>query len=142
MVPMKSRRIPHPGWNLEYMMWIFTRISGLAFFLVAIIGLLAALYMGARLQMDLGTLMRWTFFPNPNHVLDSDVPNIDLWANGLWQIFQISILFFGGTHGLNGLRVVLEDYVQRPGLQLLLRFIIFLLWIFMLILSIYVVLAG
>ena len=139
---MKSRKIPHPGWNLEYMMWIFTRISGLAFFLASIIGLLAALYMGARLHMNLGTLMRWTFFPNPNHVLDSEIPNIDLWANGLWQIFQILVLFFGGTHGLNGLRVVLEDYVQHPGLQLVLRFIIFLLWIFLLILSIYVVLAG
>jgi succinate dehydrogenase hydrophobic anchor subunit len=139
---MKTRKIPHPGWNLEYMMWIFTRISGLAFFLLAMIGLLAALYMGARLHMNVGTLMRWTFFPNPNHVLDSEIPNIDLWASGLWQIFQISILFFGGTHGLNGLRIVLEDYIQRPGLQLLLRFIIFLVWIFLLMLSIYVVLAG
>ena len=139
---MKSRKVPHPGWNLEYMMWIFTRISGLAFFFLAIIGLLGALYMGARLHMNVGTLMRWVFFPNPNHVLDSEIPNIDTWANGLWQIFQISILFFGGTHGLNGLRIVLEDYVQRPGLQLLVRFIIFMLWIVMLMLSIYVVLAG
>jgi len=139
---MKSRKVPHPGWNLEYLMWMFTRISGLAFFLLAIIGLLAALYMGARLHMNIGTLMRWTFFPNPNHVLDSDIPNTDLWANGLWQIFQISILFFGGTHGLNGLRVVLEDYIQRPALQLLVRFMIFMVWIIMLMLSIYVVLAG
>jgi succinate dehydrogenase hydrophobic anchor subunit len=139
---MKSRKVPHPGWNLEYMMWIFTRISGLAFFLLAIIGMLGALYMGARLHMNVGTLMRWVFFPNPNHVLDSEIPNIDSWANGLWQIFQISILFFGGTHGLNGLRVVLEDYVHRPGLQLLVRFTIFMLWIVMLMLSIYVVLAG
>jgi succinate dehydrogenase hydrophobic anchor subunit len=139
---VKIRKVPHPGWNLEYMMWLFTRISGLAFFLLAIIGMLGALYMGARLQMNVGTLMRWTFFPNPNHVLGSNIPNIDPWANALWQIFQISILFFGGTHGLNGLRVVLEDYVHRPSLQLLIRFIIFLLWIFLLLLSIYVVLAG
>jgi len=139
---VKIRKIPHPGWNLEYMMWLFTRISGLAFFLLAIIGMLGALYMGARLQMNVGTLVRWTFFPNPNHVLDSNIPNIDPWANALWQIFQISILFFGGTHGLNGLRVVLEDYVHHPSLQLLIRFIIFLLWIFLLLLSIYVVLAG
>jgi succinate dehydrogenase hydrophobic anchor subunit len=139
---MKTRKVPHPGWNLEYLMWMFTRISGLAFFFLAIVGLLAALYMGARLQMNVGTLMRWTFFPNPNHVLDSEIPNIDIWANALWQIFQISILFFGGTHGLNGLRVVLEDFVQRPGLQLILRFIIFLVWIFLLMLSIFVVLAG
>jgi succinate dehydrogenase hydrophobic anchor subunit len=139
---MKTRKVPHPGWNLEYLMWMFIRISGLAFFFLAIVGLLAALYMGARLQMNVGTLMRWTFFPNPNHVLDSEIPNIDIWANALWQIFQISILFFGGTHGLNGLRVVLEDFVQRPGLQLILRFIIFLVWIFLLMLSIFVVLAG
>ncbi len=139
---MKSRKIPHPGWNLDYMMWMFTRISGLAFFLLAIIGLLAALFMGARLHMNVGTLMRWTFFPNPNHVLDSEIPNIDSWANGLWQIFQISILFFGGTHGMNGLRVVLEDYIHLPGLQMLIRFIIFLTWIIMLMLSVYVVLAG
>ena len=139
---MKSQKVPHPGWNLEYLMWMFTRISGLAFFLLAIIGLLAALYMGARLHMNVGTLMRWTFFPNPNHVLDSEIPNIDPWANGLWQIFQISILFFGGTHGLNGLRVVLEDYIHHPGLQLLVRFVILLVWIIMLMVSIYVVLAG
>ena len=139
---VKIRKVPHPGWNLEYMMWLFTRISGLAFFLLAITGMLGALYMGARLHMNVGTLVRWIFFPNPNHVLDSNIPNIDPWANALWQIFQISILFFGGTHGLNGLRVVLEDYVHRPSLQLLVRFILFLLWIFLLLLSIYVVLTG
>ena len=139
---MKTRKIPHPGFNLEYVMFLFTRVSGLAFFLLAIIGLLMALYMGARLQMNVGTLMRWTFFPNPNHVLDSEIPNIDAWANGLWQIFQILILFFGGTHGLNGLRVVMEDYITRPGWQMVIRFVIFLLWIFLLMLSVYVVIAG
>jgi succinate dehydrogenase hydrophobic anchor subunit len=139
---MKTRRIPHPGWNFDYVMFLFTRISGLAFFLLAIIGLLAALYMGARLNMNVGTLMRWTFFPNPNHVLDSEIPNIDPWANGLWQIFQILILFLAGTHGLNGLRVVLEDYIKPQGLQLLIRFLIFILWIFMLMVAVYVVMAG
>jgi succinate dehydrogenase / fumarate reductase membrane anchor subunit len=139
---MKTRRIPHPGWNFDYVMFLFTRISGLAFFLLAIIGLLAALYMGARLHMNVGTLMRWTFFPNPNHVLDSEIPNIDPWANGLWQIFQILILFLAGTHGLNGLRVVLEDYIKPQGLQLLIRFLIFILWIFMLMVAVYVVMAG
>jgi succinate dehydrogenase hydrophobic anchor subunit len=139
---MTTRKVPHPGWNLEYLMFLFTRLSGLAFFVLAIAGLLWALYMGARLQMNVGTLMRWTFFPNPNHVLDSEIPNTDLWANGLWQIFQILILFLGGTHGINGLRVVLEDYIQRPALQMLLRFVIFLLWIFLLMLSVYVVISG
>ena len=139
---MTIRKVPQSGWNLEYIMFLFTRLSGLAFFILSIIGILSALYMGARTQLDLGTLMRWTFFPNINHVLDSEIPNTDLWSNGLWQIFQISILFFGGTHGLNGLRVVLEDYLTHPAMQILIRLVIFLLWVFLLMVAIYVVLGS
>ena len=139
---MTIRKVPQSGWNLEYIMFLFTRLSGFAFFILSIIGILAALYMGARTQMDLGTLMRWTFFPNINHVLDSEIPNTDLWSSGLWQIFQISILFFGGTHGLNGLRVVLEDYVSHPAVQILIRLVIFLLWVLLLMVAIYVVLGS
>jgi len=51
---------------------------------------------------NLGTLMRWTFFPNPNHVLDSEIPDIFLWSNGFWQIIQILVVFFAATHGFNG----------------------------------------
>ncbi|MBU1662850.1 MAG: hypothetical protein KKD28_15425 [Chloroflexi bacterium] len=140
---MQTRRIPHPGWNLEYLMFLFTRLSGLAFFLLAIIGVSAALFMGARNQMDLGTLMRWTFFPSPNHVLDSNIPDVTMgWANGFWQIMGILILFFGGTHGLNGLRIVIEDYTHHPLWQILIRSLIFVLWAFMLIAAIYVVFAS
>jgi succinate dehydrogenase hydrophobic anchor subunit len=124
-------------------MFLFTRLSGLSFFLLAIIGLSTALFMGARNQMDLGTLMRWTFFPNPNHVVNSNIPDVTMgWANGFWQIIGILILFLGGTHGLNGLRVVLEDYIHHPFLQILIRSLIFLLWAFMPIAAVYVVLAS
>ena len=140
---MKTRKVPQPGWNLEYMMWMFTRLSGLFFFLAAIIGVTVGLFMGARAQMDLGTLARWTFFPNPNHVIDSNIPDVTMgWANGFWQIMGILILFFGGTHGFNGLRVVIEDYIHHPLWQILIRSLIFVLWAFMLIAAIYVVFAS
>ncbi len=138
---MNAQKRYHPGWNLEYAMFLFTRLSGFVFFLLAIIGLLWALYMGARLHMDVGTLLRWTFFPNPNHILDSNIPNTDPWMTGLWQIFQIVILAFAGTHGMNGLRVVAEDYIHAPVWQMFTRFVIFLLWIFMLLIAIYVVIS-
>ncbi|MEA3349193.1 MAG: hypothetical protein U9Q82_01075 [Chloroflexota bacterium] len=139
---MQTRRIPHPGWNLEYMMWMFTRLSGLVFFFLAILGLMIALGMGARNQMDLGTLARWTFFPNPNHVLDSNIPDVTMgWANGFWQIMQIMVLFLGGTHGLNGLRIVLDEYISSPFWQAAIRLIIFILWAFMLLAAIFVVLT-
>lgn len=139
---MTIRKVPHPGWNLEYLMWLFMRISGLAFFLLAIVGMLVALIQGARSQMGLGALMRWTFFPNPFHV-QADVPDVDLgWRSGFWQAIEISILFFGGTHGLNGLRYVLEDYFTRPVTQFLFRSVIFILWVFLLVVAVLVVMGS
>ena len=139
---MRSRVIPKPSWNLEYLMWIFTRISGLALILVAVLGISLGLLMGARTQMDLGTLMRWAFFPNPNHVLDSEIPDLFLWSNGFWQIIQILVVTFAATHGFNGLRVVIEDY-SKPGFwQAAFRFLIFLLWVFSGLVGIYVILGS
>jgi succinate dehydrogenase hydrophobic anchor subunit len=140
---MRARSVPKPGWNLEYVMWMFTRLSGIAITLFLVIGMGAALIMGARNQMDLGTLMRWTFFPNPNHVLDSEIPDVTLgWANGFWQITQMLLAFFGVTHGFNGLRVVLEDYTNPGFWQVFWRGVIFLVWLFALLVAVYVVLGS
>ena len=139
---MRSRTMPKPSWNLEFLMWTFTRISGISLVLLALLAISAGLWMGARTQMDVGTLMRWTFFPNPNHVLDSDIPNLDLWANSFWQITQILIVVFAATHGFNGLRVVIEDY-SKPGFwQAALRLLVFLLWLFSGLVGIYVILGS
>ena len=139
---MRSRAMPKLSWNLDYMMWVFTRLSGLSIILLVVIGISAGLLMGARSQMDLGTLMRWTFFPNPNHVLDSEIPDLYLWSNGFWQIMQFLVVFFGATHGFNGLRVVLEDYSLSGSWQFFLRFLILLLWIFSVLVGIYVILGS
>jgi succinate dehydrogenase hydrophobic anchor subunit len=139
---MQSKPLPKPGWNLDYLMWIFTRISGLSLILLAVLGISLGLLMGARTQMDLGTLMRWTFFPNGNHVLDSEIPDLYLWANGFWQIMQIMIVVFAATHGFNGLRVVLEDYTSPGFWQAFLRFVILLLWGFSGLVAIYVILGS
>ena len=139
---MRSRAIPKPSLNLEYLMWVFTRLSGITLILLVVIGLFGGLLMGARTQMDLGTLVRWAFFQNPNHVLDSEIPDIYLWANGFWQIIQILVIFFAATHGFNGLRVVIEDYSSPGFWQAFFRFVIFLSWIFSSLVGIFVVLGS
>ena len=111
---MRSRTMPRPSLNLEFLMWIFTRLSGVTLILLVVMGISLGLFMGARTQMDMGTLMRWSFFPNPNHVMDSEIPDLYLWSNGFWQIIQILVVVFAATHGFNGLRVVIEDY-SSPG---------------------------
>ena len=115
---MSTRPVPRIGFSFEYLMWIFTRLSALILILLAVIGLVGAFWMGARTQMDVGTLMRWTFFPNSYHVVNSEIPDIELgWANAYWQVMQMLIVFFGVTHGVNGLRVVIEDYMGSTWLR-------------------------
>jgi len=139
---MRSRTV-QPGFSFEYFMWIFTRISGLGMILLAAAGMLGALLMGARTQMDLPTLIRWTFFPNPNHVVNSNIPDVAVgWATAYWQIMQMLIIFFAVTHAFNGLRVVLEDFLGPSFLKPMLRGLVFLLWMFALITAIYVILAS
>ena len=131
------------GFNFEYFMWLFTRLSGLALILLALLGMAAAFWMGARTQMDVGALMRWTFFPNPNHVVNTDIPDVAQgWANAYWQIMQMLIVFFGVTHGINGIRMILEDYIDSTWLRPLLRGLLFLSWLFILIVAVYVILAS
>jgi len=139
---MHTRSV-QPSTSFEYLMWIFTRISGLAMILLAVIGMSGAFLLGARTQMDLPTLMRWTFFPNPNHVVNSNIPDVALgWATAYWQIMQMVIFFFAATHAFNGLRVILEDFIGESFLRPLLRGLIFLLWLFSLITAVFVILAS
>ena len=136
-------RVVSPGVNFEYLMWIFTRISGIALVTLAVVGMATAFVLGARTQVDLPTLMRWTFFPNPNHVVNSNIPDVTLgWANGFWQVMQILLVTFGITHGFNGLRVVLEDFIGPSFTKPLLRGFLMMLWLFMLIVAVYVILNS
>lgn len=139
---MRPRTVPQPGINLDYLMWQFTRLSGLFLVLLAAIGFTYALLLGARTQIDLPTLLRWTFFPNPNHVVNY-VADVEAgWMNAGLQVLQMAIIFFGVTHGFNGLRMILEDYIGRGFGQMMLRGLIFLLWLVVFIIAIQVILAN
>ena len=139
---MKARMV-QPGLTFEYSMWIFTRFSGAALILLGLFGMTSALAMGARTQMDLPAMLRWTFFPNPNHIVNTNIPDVTLgWANAFWQIMQILIVFFGISHGVNGLRMVAEDFTGRTFSRPLLRGTLFMVWIFLLMVSVYVILAS
>ncbi len=139
---MNTRFVPKRGFNLDYLMWLFTRLSALGLAVFALVGFISALLMGARTQMDLSTLMRWTFFPNYFHVTNSEIPDELLWANPFWQTIQIGILVLGVTHGVNGFRMVLEDYIGISFFRILTRFVFFLLWLVLLFVAVYLVLAA
>lgn len=39
---------------------------------------------------------------------------VERWSNPLWRLYDLALLVFALTHGVNGFRTVLEDYVRSP----------------------------
>jgi len=36
------------------------------------------------------------------------------WKNPVWRIYDFALLTLGLFHGLNGLRVIIDDYIHSP----------------------------
>jgi succinate dehydrogenase hydrophobic anchor subunit len=138
----KTRTAPQRGFNFDYLMWLFTRLSALVMYLLAFIGIIAALLMSARQNMTVADLMRWAFMPNPNHVANTNIPDVEAWKGIFWQGMGILMLLFAGAHGLHGLLNVLEDYISRTWVRNLLRSLVLLVLALMSAIGIYVILTS
>ena len=132
-----------PTGSWEHLLWTFTRLSGLALLLFGAFSLAMGFVFGGRTQLDLPGFMRWMFFPNPNHVVNSDIPDVTAgWSNAFWQIYSMLMIAMASAHAMNGVRMVLEDYLKRPLAVAVLRMLIAGLWIAALIVAVYVILAS
>ena len=130
------------GFDFETFMWIYVRLSALAMYLCAFIGLIGALILGARTQMNLADLIRWTFMPNPNHVLNTNVPDLAPWMTTFWKVMGCTFIVFATSHGLHGVLTVLEDYLTRKWLRRTLRIIGLLITLLMGAVGIYMILTA
>lgn len=87
-----------PASGFELYAWLFMRVSGILLLVLAL-GHLAIM-----------------------HILNS-VEEIDFafvvarWGNPLWRLYDWLLLMLALVHGLNGLRVMVHDYVRAPGLR-------------------------
>jgi succinate dehydrogenase / fumarate reductase membrane anchor subunit len=94
---------PRPaGGGFETFSWYFFRVSGIALIFLAIIHLLL------------------------NHVTtDVSCTSFQLveirYANPFWRLYDWLLLTLGLLHGMNGLRVVVDDYVHSRGWRLSLQ---------------------
>ena len=87
-----------PARNFETWSWFFMRLSGLALVFLA--------------------LVHFSVTHIVNDVVDTDYDFVaDRWRNPLWRIFDWLLLALALSHGLNGLRWIVGDYVRRPGLR-------------------------
>jgi succinate dehydrogenase / fumarate reductase, membrane anchor subunit len=85
-----------PRQNFETWAWFFMRISGLVLVFLAL-----AHFSITHLVHDV---------TNTNSLFVSD-----RWNNPLWRIYDWTLLSLGLLHGVNGLRMITDDYVRAPG---------------------------
>ncbi len=97
-VPPGPRERPHAGFELWS--WLFMRLSGIVLLFLAV---------GHVLIM---------------HVLDEGVERVDFefvadrWSSPFWRTWDWMLLSLALLHGINGVRVIIQDYVKGPGARL------------------------
>jgi len=87
---------PRRGASFEAKSWAFMRLSGLLLLFFA--------------------LVHFAITHVVNDVVDTDYDFVaERWHNPAWRMFDWMLLVLALSHGLNGLRWIVDDYVRRPG---------------------------
>jgi succinate dehydrogenase / fumarate reductase, membrane anchor subunit len=94
--PPPSLRAQRPRQNFETWSWFFMRISGLVLLFLALIHFTLTHILHDVVTTNYGFVAR-------------------RWHNLGWRIFDWSLLTLALAHGLNGLRLIVDDYVRAPG---------------------------
>jgi succinate dehydrogenase / fumarate reductase membrane anchor subunit len=92
----RSGARPRPINSFELYSWYFFRVSGILLLVFALTHLVIMHLL------------------NNVEVIDYNFIK-DRWANPLWRTFDLMLLILGLTHGMNGVRVLIYDYVQSRG---------------------------
>ena len=89
--------------SFEVWSWFFMRISGIILLFLVLIHLYVM------------------------HLIGEGVERVDYafvserWTNVGWKTFDWAMLFLALLHGANGLRVIIDDYVKKPGRRTVLK---------------------
>ncbi|MGD8806268.1 MAG: succinate dehydrogenase [Chloroflexota bacterium] len=92
---MATTRHIRPRSNLERYAFLFMRLSGVLLLLLAV-----------------GHMLLQHVFRDVHNLTLQVVA--DVWRSWGWRAYDLFLLIFAITHGFNGLRQVLEDYVHNP----------------------------
>jgi succinate dehydrogenase / fumarate reductase, membrane anchor subunit len=118
---MISRRgVPvQPRSRFELYAWLFMRLSGLVLILMAVFHFL---YMHFYIQVDTINFAVIAF----------------RWQQPFWRVYDFVLLALGFTHGMNGARIVLEDYAPKRARRAILA-LLFMLYIVLIALGAWII---
>ena len=134
----KSLSLKERGLNFEMFMWIITRLTALGMYALLLTAVIGALIMGARTQMNLADVIRWSFMPNPSHVQSTNVPDLAPWSTTFWKLVASAFLFVAVAHGTHGLVVIADDYIVSSRGRNTVRFFSIVMVIAMFAMGLYV----
>ena len=135
----KSLSLKERGLNFEMFMWIITRLTALAMYALLLTAVIGALIMGARTQMNIADVLRWSFMPNPSHVQNTNVPDLAPWSSTFWQLVASAFLMIAVGHGVHGLVTIADDYIVTPRGRSTVRFISIFMLLVMIAMGLYVI---
>ena len=105
--------------NFELYAWYFMRISGLILLVIAVFHVL---YMHINVGVE--------------NINFSDVTA--RWDSPFWRIFELFLLVFGLSHGINGTRQVLDDYIHSRGWRVVARTTLYMIGLAIGVMGVYV----
>jgi succinate dehydrogenase hydrophobic anchor subunit len=140
MATTKPRTLPlrKRGLNFEMFMWLFTRLSALGMYALILFAIIGALVMGARNDMNLADVLRWGFMPVNTHVQSTDVPDLAPWASPFWSLTASALLLVAVAHGVHGLVVIADDYIDTARGRLIVRYISIAVMIVLSLMGLYI----
>ncbi len=116
-IPMRTRTRP------QTIGWVFMRVSGVALLFLA--------------------LGHFAIQHVINNVHDLSLAFVAArWSSIGWRVYDALLLALALVHGLNGLRVVVDDYVHRPALNRALRWAIVIVGAALIIVGSWTLIGG
>jgi succinate dehydrogenase / fumarate reductase membrane anchor subunit len=106
--------------RFEAYSWLFMRVSGIGLLVMAVFHLLLMHY-GIGVEN-----------------LDFDVV-AERWMSPWWRIYDFFLLGFALTHGVNGARLLLDEYMRAGGFRTVIKTLLALLYFVLIVMGAYVI---
>jgi succinate dehydrogenase / fumarate reductase membrane anchor subunit len=117
---LAQRSAAKPSGSLELYAWFFMRVSGIIMLLIAVFHLLL---MHASIRVG-------------NITFDVIA---DRWQSPFWRVYDFFLLIFALTHGTNGARYVIEDYIHASGWRVTVKAILYTIYVLFLAMGAYII---
>jgi succinate dehydrogenase / fumarate reductase membrane anchor subunit len=103
--------------NYELYGWVFMRASGVLLLVLIFVHLFVNLVAGEGITaIDFGFVA-------------------GKWASPFWQVIDLVMLWLAMLHGTNGMRTIVNDYVERDGLRMWLKIALYTAFVVVVVLG-------